>query len=241
MKKNFVRIDLSDLKNETHVQFNEGVDLVFVRHNPQGLGIHFLYEPYKRALNSEVEALDIITKSKYTVEIFDVDRFRDKTLRGFTDSVKGAMQHYEPSHSEAAGVLYNVFSHYGNIAKKTLDDETAAINDLVRELNLPENANAVALLGFQGWQSKLVEENNRFVELMERRYSETADKTPIRMKTARRETDKYYHAIISQLENQILGGMFVNEIFIRELNAHIERFKHILAQEIGERKQEPKN
>jgi hypothetical protein len=86
------------------------------------------------------------------------------------------------------------------------------------------------------WVNKLVEENNTFVELMKERYSETASKTLLRMRTVRVETDKYYHAIVSQIENQCLAGIEISESFIRELNAVIERFRNILAQETGERK-----
>jgi hypothetical protein len=86
------------------------------------------------------------------------------------------------------------------------------------------------------WLNKLVEENNAFEELMKERYSETASKTTFRMRAMRVETDKYYNAIISQIENQCLAGIEINESFIRELNAVIERFKRILAQETSERK-----
>jgi hypothetical protein len=56
------------------------------------------------------------------------------------------------------------------------------------------------------------------------------------MKTVRSETDTYYNAIVSQIENQNLAGVAVNEAFTRELNAVIDRFRHILAQKTGDRK-----
>ena len=105
----------------------------------------------------------------------------------------------------------------------------------MRELDLPVNAQALALLNLTPWRNRLVEENTQFAALMTERYVETAEKTPFRMKPARVETDKYYHAIVSQIENQALGGIVVNEAFVKELNAIIERFKRILAQETGER------
>jgi hypothetical protein len=239
MNEIIVRISLQSLKNETHVQFNEGIDSVFVKHNPQSLGIQPLYVLYRGALNNEVIALDFIIKSELTSKIVDQDHKRDSTYRGFVDSVKSATHHFEPANREAAHLVLNIVNHYGNIARKTLDDETAAINDLARELNKPAPAQAMTLLGANAWLNKLVEENNVFTGLMKERYNETAGKTSFRMKTVRVETDKYYHAIVSQIENQILAGTVINESFIREMNAVIERFKHILAQEIGERKPQP--
>ncbi|MDR0754983.1 MAG: DUF6261 family protein, partial [Prevotellaceae bacterium] len=116
------------------------------------------------------------------------------------------------------------------------DDETAAINDLVRELNQPAAAQAITLLGLEAWTNRLVEENSLFAALMTERYVETAEQTLFRMSQARTETDRYYHAIVSQIENLCLAGSAVDETFIRELNAVVERFKNILAQEKGERK-----
>jgi hypothetical protein len=210
-----------------------------VQYDPQSLGIHLLYVPYKQALNNEMVSLDFIRKSEITKKIADQDHLRDDIFRGFADSIKGATKHFDSSHREAAYLLDDIVGHYGNITRKTLDDETAAINDLVRELNQPAAAQAVVLLGLTAWQNKLVEENENFVKLMTERYRETAEKTPFRMQDTRRETDRYYHAIISQIENQHLAGVAVSEAFVRELNAVIERFKRILAQESGERKPKP--
>jgi hypothetical protein len=239
MNETIVRINLQILKNETHAQFNVEIDSVFVKHNPQTLGIQPLHVLYRGALDNELEALDFIIKSVLTAKIVEQDHRRDSIYRGFIDSVKGATNHFEPSYREAANLVLNVFKHYGNIARKTLDDETAAINDLVRELNKPELAQAVSLIGANIWLNRLVEENSIFAGLMKERYSETAGKTSFRMKTARVETDKYYHAMVSQIENQILAGTVINESFIKEMNTVVERFKHILAQEIGERKPAP--
>lgn len=236
MKEMIVRVNLHGLRNETHVQFNEEADSVFVKFNPQTLGIQPLYVLYKGALGNEVKALDYIGKSALTEKIVEQDRVRDSIYRGFSDSVKGAAKHFDPAHREAARLILDIFRHYGNITRKTLDDETAAINDLVRELSLPAPLQAVTLLGLTAWQSKLVEENNTFTELMQERYSEAAGKTSFRMRTARAETDKYYHAIVSQIENSILAGIAVDEDFIREWNVIIERFKRILAQETAGRK-----
>jgi hypothetical protein len=236
METIIIRFKTDYLKNETHVQFHEGINFVIVKHNPQSLGIEPWYVPYKGALNNETEALDFFRKSKLTGKIADQDHVRDGIFRGFVDSIKGERRHFDPSRREAANLLYDIFDHYGNIARKPLDDETAAINDLARELAQPDATQAITLLGLTPWLNKLVEENTKFVALMSERYDETAKKTSLRMKTTRSETDTYYQAIISQIENQHLVGVNINENFIKELNAVIERFRNILAQEIGGRK-----
>ncbi|MDR1197734.1 MAG: DUF6261 family protein [Prevotellaceae bacterium] len=231
MKKIIISINLHLLKNETHVQFNENINGIFIKYSPQTLGIKALYDLYKSAFDNETAALDIIRKSELTAKITEQDNRRDSIYRGFADTVKGAMNHFDPACAQAAETLYDIFRHYGNIARKTLDDETAAINDLLRELSLPTAAQAVTLLGLTSWSNKLAEENTLFAELMTERYVEAAEQTPFRMKETRIETDRYYHAIVNQLENQWLTGVTALEAVIGEMNAVIERFKNILAHE----------
>jgi hypothetical protein len=239
MEKIISTISTQRLKNETHVQFNESADSVFIKFDPQALGINPWYVPFKSALNDEIETLDIITKSEFTKKIHEQDGIRDDIFRGFWDSVKGATNHFDPQRREAAGMILNIFKHYGNITRKSLDDETAAINDLNRELETPANAEALTLLGMAEWKNKLVDENATFTRLMAKRYSEAAEKTSLRMRTARSKTDIFYHAITTQLENQHLAGIAIDEAFLKEINRVIERFKNILAQEIAERKPKP--
>jgi hypothetical protein len=239
MTKLITRIDLHSLKNETHVEFNDDVDITIVGHNPQTLGIQPLYNKYKGALNSEKTSLDFIAKSAFTEEISRQDHERDMVYRGTVSVVQAAEHHFDPEQRAAARRINIVVERYGNISKKTLDDESAAIDDLIRELRQPALAPDIALIGLDPWLVRLEYENGTFRHLKKERYNETAGKTPVRMKTARTETDKYYLAMISQIETNQLAGIPVNEAFVRELNAVIERFKHILAQEIGERKPKP--
>jgi hypothetical protein len=237
MKTSIIRIKMRSLKNETHVQFNESVNAVFVKHNPQLIGIEPLYALYRAALDNELLALDFIRKSEITEKIAEQDRARDGVYRGFVETVKGATHHFDRARVEAANILYGVFSHYGNIARKTFDDETAAINDLARELQQPEYAAAIALLDLQSWLDRLIDENSSFERLMLERYDESAQKTPLRMAAARVETDRYYHAVVSQIENLLLAGNAPNvDTCAREINAVVDRFKAILAQETAKKK-----
>ncbi|MDR2127421.1 MAG: DUF6261 family protein [Prevotellaceae bacterium] len=237
MKSIITKIDLSKLKNETHVEFNESIKRLFIKFNPQTVGIDALYNLYSAALDKELDSLDFIRKSEITSIISEQDRVRDNIYGGLVDSLKGATRHFDPAYSAAATLLLDVFKHYGNIPRKTLDDETAAIKDLLRELQQPALAAALETLGFTNWVDKLAAENAAFEQLMMQRYEQTADKTQYRMKDTRKETDKYYHAIVSQIENMVLVGNAAVDALIREMNTVISRFKHILAQEKGERKE----
>jgi hypothetical protein len=221
------------------VQFHTEIDGVYVKFDPEETGIKPLYTLYKGALDNERVSLDFVRKSELTIEIAAHDHARDKTLRGFFDAIKSNLNHFDPTYANAAYLLSTLSGHYGNIGKKTLDDETAAITNLLTDMAQPEPAQAITLLGLTPWVTRLSQENTAFSALMRARYVETAGKTPLRMVDTRVETDRYYHAIVNQIESMKTAGLAVEEAFIREWNAVIERFKSILAQELAERQPPP--
>ena len=228
-------INLSRQKNEVHAQFHETVVMLIENVTPSALGIEALYQFYRPAFNNELDALDIITKSEFTEQISEQDRVRDSIFRGFSDAVKSYRNHFDATYRVAANKLWNVFLHYGNIAGKTLDAQTATVNDILREFQKPELVDALNILQLNEWKDKMDEENQKFQQLMMDRYNEAVGKTTFRMQTARVETDKYYRAILADLNNKLLIGnndQVFND-FIIELNAIIKRYKDILAQEFG--------
>ena len=228
---------LSRLPNEQHAQIHESVHTLIDKVTPEALGITPLHTLYRQAFGNELESLDFIRKSERTVHISEQDRVRDSIFRGFSDTVKGFRNHFDADMREAANRLWNVFLHYGNIAQKPLDAQTAATNDMLREFALPDLQQAIDQLKVQDWCAKMDEENRKFHQLMMERYNEPIGKTTYRMKTARVETDKYYRAITAHLENQVLTGANdqLTDDFLTELNAIIKRFKNILAQQFGKK------
>jgi capsule polysaccharide export protein KpsE/RkpR len=87
------------------------------------------------------------------------------------------------------------------------------------------------------WLTQLDTENQKFKALMSERYTEASQRLATRMKAARAETDKALRTIFGQIEAlALVNGIAAYEAFIREVNAVLERYKNILAQEKGRRK-----
>lgn len=232
-----LRFDYKSLRNETHVEYHETCDGVIVSRDPDKLGVRPQYNDYKAALDVEVSALDVILKSEYSAEIDEQDDRRDHIFRGFTDSVKSGLNHFDTAKKEAALKLSALLEHYGNIAAKATDQETAAIDDLLRELATERHLSCVQTLSLNDWVTQLDVENSKFKLLMAARYSETAQRPSTRMKAARIEVDKTFRALLNQMEALILvNGTGSYEDFINELNAVSERYKNIVAQGKGARK-----
>ena len=227
-------INHARMANKVHAQFHESVLTLVENATPQALGIEDLHALYRRAFDSELESLDIILKSELTAKIAEQDAVRDRIFRGFSDAVKGFRNHFDAEYREAANRLWNVFLHYGNIARISLDAQTAAVNDILREFQTPANREAIEKLRMRDWCDRLDEENRKFHQLMMQRYSEQAALTTVRMRTARTETDRFYRAVTNQIDNQVLTGANDSAAaFVNELNAIIRRYKSILAQQFA--------
>jgi hypothetical protein len=242
MEAGIIRFRYEHLRNEAHVEFHESVDNLFVKYPPESLGLAPLYAEYKPLLGAEISSLDVMRKSEHTVDLEDQDHKRDGLYRGFDDAVKSSLNHFAPAKLEAARKVQAILDSYGNIAAKPLDQETAAIDDLLRELATPNHAALIATLGLEDWLVELKAENQLFKKLMQERYEETAQRPTIRMRPARADVDKSLRAMQNRVEALVeVNGAASYEAFIRELNAIMERYKNLLAQQQGRNKKSIKN
>jgi gas vesicle protein len=236
MKRIFLRIHLEHLRSKTHVEYHETIRRIIEKFNPDTLGIRPQYDVYILLLSDELLVLDIILKSEITSEIHAQDHVRDIIFRGFSDAVKSALNHYDETKRNAAYKIEIVLDHYGNIATLTLDEETAAIEDLIRELKTENNTNLLTTLGLIDWLPELSNANDKFKDLMMMRYEEVSQRPTIRMKEIRTAVNKEFRNMIDQLEALIkVKGIAGYEDFVKEINAVTERYKRILAQEAGNR------
>jgi hypothetical protein len=237
------------MRNEVHVEFHETVHTLIGTTTPAALNIVPQYSVYTTAYGKEVSLLDIVRKSEYTEEIWEQDHKRDTIYRGLADAIKSALNHFNANKSKAAEQLDLIFQSYGNIAQKPLDEATAAIDDLLRELGYDRDAvtpsannagtpmAAIMTLGLLDWLDELYTDNQQLKTLMEARYNEIAHRPGEQMRHARTEVDKAYHDIVAHIEALILiQGESAYADFVDQLNAIVARYKHILAQQAGARK-----
>jgi hypothetical protein len=225
------------MRNEQHVTYFEMADALFVKYAPGAPGLAERLAAFRSYYATEVSLLDTIQNSGYTKQLDRADRERDDVFGGLNAFVQSFERHFDLSLREAAETLRRILNRYGNIARKTLDSETAAIDDLLRELRDGNAPAAVQQLGLNGWMEQLEGANSRFKTLMLERNAETARRSAIRMRDARKAVDRAFLELILQLEAVVrVNGREPFGTLIDELNAHTLRHKNILAQEAGTRK-----
>ena len=139
-----------NLRNEEHYQFQTEFAGLVNQFTPTALGIESQYVVYQSKLANETEALDVVRKSALTTPIAEADHTRDSTNRGMCDTIVGATHHFKIAKREAAERLKIVLDHFGNINKKTFNEQTAAIKALISDFRTI-HADDVATLSIGDW------------------------------------------------------------------------------------------
>lgn len=230
------RINLTNLRNEEHLQFQSEFKSLVIRFDAATIGIETAFEGYLPLYAREEEALDFIRKSALTKELAMADKARDSIYRGFADAVKSARNHYNAEKKVAAKKFAILLRQIGNIARKTYEAASTAYTKLVDEASTTF-ASEISTMELTGWIAEIDQRNKAFVTLMNNRYKEGSQKTAIRMTQVRAEIDVAYRAIANRLD----ALMILNETascipFVRELNVRADKYKTNLAQRQGRAK-----
>jgi hypothetical protein len=232
-----LRLDFYRLRNEEWFQlFTEFRDLV-LKYNPGALNIAELWATFLILYADADTALEIIRKSADTVLMIEADHVRDHTFRGFADAVKSALNHFDPVKRAAAERMTILFDHFGNLARKAPNEETAGIYNLLQELDsgTPGIPLPVDVLGLRDWAVQLAADNAAYEALVRERNTEVAARSKLRMKKVRRELQDVYHKMASRIEaTTTLNGdvpPFTN--FVNEWNAFLKRYADVMAQRTG--------
>ena len=106
-------------------------------------------------------------RSRYTAELARVDGKRDYDLRGFTSDLKLGQSSYDPEQVKAADALLALMDKYGkNIPAMPYRQETAAINNLLQDLDLEANVALAKTLHVEHRITAVRASNKEFEQLM---------------------------------------------------------------------------
>lgn len=226
-------LNLKSLRNEEHTKFHNDVHGLITHYTPALLGIEAKMIAYVDAIGIENKALNPVRGTDTTGEIFDADAYRDGTFSGMAGTIRSALNHFDPNVAKAANRLNRVLEATGNVTIKPYDQETAAINKLIEELEGAYAAD-VATVGVASWVQGLKAKNQAFDALLNQRYAEDKAKFYYDMQAARKQTDKAYRDVVKRIHALIeVNGEANFTDFVTELNQRIESRIQVLATRKG--------
>jgi hypothetical protein len=173
------------MRNALHVEFIRDVRDLIKRIGAGGLGITELFTKLEQLIETELVLFEVIVKSVLTRQLEELDKLRDEVLRGFTLAVEALLHIPVAAKREAAEKIMLILAHYGNIAKKSYDEQSALFYDLVRELELAANKALVTAAGLSEWVEQLKSANQLFVDTMHARDIEAEQRPAAGLKEAR--------------------------------------------------------
>jgi len=233
-------ITLSRLRNDANFQFHSENKNLIEEQTPQTLKIVPLFEDYVPKYNKVDLAFKKIKKSAITEQIQEADRARDVIWKGLVDTNTAALNHFNPVVQASAKQLKIVFDTYGNIAKKSLNEQTSATYNILQELE-GKYASDVQTVGLWYWVHELKTRNIAFTNLVRERVDEGSLKVDIVLKKARAQLDEAYYKIAERINALVIvEGAENYEPFIRKLNINIAKY-NLLATQASRRNKKGEN
>ncbi|MDR1272991.1 MAG: DUF6261 family protein, partial [Odoribacteraceae bacterium] len=130
--------------------------------------------------------------------------------------------------------IKDILDHFGHLAGKNYNEETAGIYNFLQELR-KSCALQLATLELNGWVDELDRANQKFETTILDRNDEAAGKADhVRMLDIRRQIDRCYLDIVERVEAlSLIQGDAAFADFVNALNANIERYKIALSRRGG--------
>jgi hypothetical protein len=217
-------INFSKLRNDAHFQLNTEFKDLITKTGAENLKIKKQFdELFLPAYRNVDEALKKITKSAHTERLQVADVVRDEIFLGMVDVIKGNTRHFEAGVRESARRVKIVTDTYGNVARKPLNEQTSAVYNLLQDLRkLSADLKAIKI---DDWVNALEKANLEFDAIVKERFEESAAKTNIVLRDARRGLDNAVKTIFSMVEVFSVAYGAENYVnFVRMLNVIIGKY-----------------
>ena len=223
-------LHLTRLHNEEHFQLMiEVKGLIIASAQPVTDALSPVYTLFSTQVDREDQALEQLRKSIYTEAIVQADEQRDGITRSILHIARAYEKSITPSEVDAARHVLTYLDHYGDFTRKSYNEETAIIHNLVSDLTTYCAADLVAIhLG--KWVNDLHNVNTQFENLMNTRYDEAAGRDHDDLQELRKAVDESYEQMVSLINAAVIvHGEADFAGFIYQLNERIHYYKTTLA------------
>lgn len=222
---------LHNFRNNEHFQFMTDVDQLITTATPLELAIDGLYPSFKTALTAEDATMRTELGSIRSKTIEDLNALRGKTWNAISLRVKSTQLSPIAMEAESAMIIKRIIDLYGDVRSKTLNEESAAITNLVNDLMQPANTNHLNLNGIFTWVNELKMENEHFQTVFNERNAEFAERESGDVRAIRLQIDPLYEKLVERINATIVMEIAKPAAisFVSQLNEKIKYYKTTLA------------
>jgi hypothetical protein len=213
------------LRGEAHYRFLDLFNQLLIEFAVVKSIVSTLYDEFVDLLEQEKQIVDAQKSSDYTQQIVAADHRDDRLIVGINETVAAALHHFNPEIVAAAQSILLRLKVFGDITSKSYEEEAAAINILLGDLQSPEYSAKATFIGLDPWITELAVAVADFEQLLKLRNVEQADKPQQRMRSVRRQIDLLYHSMITRINSAaVLDTTDTYSEFIKRLNTQITYF-----------------
>ena len=188
-----------------------------------------MYPRFAQLVEREDLALERLDKSIYTKSIAQADAARDGIARSVRQIAKAYQRSVSPAEKAAARHVLIYLDRYGDCTRKSYNEATAIIHNLVDDLTT-HCADELAAIHLDGWVNHLKDANLAFEQLMTERYSEGADRNKDNIFALRCDVDAAYQQIANIINvSLILHSDAAWTDFVNKLNERIGYYRKTLS------------
>jgi len=220
------KLDLRSMRNDAHFQFHTEFRDLVAESGAEALGVAALFDAYLPLYDREDTALTRTVKSALPEQIREADARRNETFGAMMFINLGMRKHFDPVAREAASRLHDVLRAYGNLSRKTLSEQTAAVGGLLRELRREKYRADLVLARMNDWVDELEARNDALDALMTAHNEETASPTDIDKALARTALDAAYRLIRARINAHAgtANGAESYKSFVNALNKIVKKY-----------------
>ncbi len=175
--------------------------------------------------------------SPLTQEVLDADLRRDDAMAGIRHMTEGYARHFSRDKRAAGGRLLHAISIYGEVVAMAYQDETAAITNLIADLDTkPELKEAIGLLELDDWTAELRHANINFNQKYAARTAAmAAADTGTNMVELRKPAINAWYALRDQIaaNYKVAKGAAPWSTTVGQLNTLIDKYNATLARRGG--------
>lgn len=188
--------NLSMLRNLEHFQVMSNVLAYLKGENLEELRLSSLAATFETKLSAYDEVLVLERGNVLSGKISEADAERDNALKALLNVVKAYTSFPEADKADAALTLQHVIEKYGKgIDRLPYLQESGVLNNLLQDLEIKENADAVGLLHLEDWVNKLKEATGRFDTLFADREADNSTKLSGKVKEARQSVQAEFEQL----------------------------------------------
>jgi molybdopterin converting factor small subunit len=157
-------LKISHLRNSEFIEFFTNLIAIIFKFDPEKLGIKKRFELIEPNLKKVEELHGKLKKSKFTKEKEDLDKERDKCIKGISKIIDGYTDHYDEKIKEAAEILLAKIDTYGSsIADQNYPTETTSLTGITTAFTTEKiYIQALETLHLAEWSQLMKEKNDTF-------------------------------------------------------------------------------